>query len=374
MKILILADHFAVGGGAGEIARIQAEELSRDHEVTVLTAHAPKDQGDKFKFHTYNLDYHPSLRTYLGIRHPKAVKVLKNFLQRRRPDICHVHNLNVNWSYYSLKILREAGIKTVLYFHDVTAVTPYVKLCGMKHARDYRYPWWRELRAAKFSYNPLRHYLVRKYMSMASERVAVSQALADFLRTNGIPVDRVERNKLPLLEETPSDMYDDSIFLGGRLSSSKGALEAVRYLAILKEKYKLEVKLRLAAAEGIVTRKMQVFARELGVEDQLEFLGWLDKKELQKAMRNCGAVIVPSICFDSLPTIILEAMRQAKPVVATIYGGSRELVEDGKTGFIRDPRDIGSFSDAIARILQDKKLAAVFGQAGQERFRNHFTL
>lgn len=119
---------------------------------------------------------------------------------------------------------------------------------------------------------------------------------------------------------------------------------------------------------------MQAQARELGVARQLEFLGWLEKKEFSAALASCGVVIVPSICFDSFPTIILEAMRAARPVIATIYGGSREAVEEEKTGFIRDPHDTESFAAAIAQVLKDKQLAAALGKAGQERFRNYFAI
>ena len=51
MRILILCDHFSTAGGAGTIARLQAEELTKTHEVEVLTAHAPEN----LKLTTYNL-------------------------------------------------------------------------------------------------------------------------------------------------------------------------------------------------------------------------------------------------------------------------------------------------------------------------------
>ena len=374
MKILILTDYFDTGGGAGEIARIQADTLAQTNEVKVLAAHVSNYSPENYELIKCDLDYSPNWRTYLGLYHPKAVNILKTFLKNYRPEECLVHNLNTNWSYHCLQVLHEMGIKTVLFFHDVTAVTPYVKLCGMKHAEDYHYSKLQELKAAKFFFNPFRRMMVRRYVRMATKRVAVSQALADFLRFNRVAIDEIEHNKLPLISIRPSSVYEDSIFFAGRLSSSKGALEAVKYLAVLRDQYHITPKLIVAGKEGVVTEKMRVLASELGVGKQLSFLGWLDRENYQIAMQSTGVVIVPSICFDSFPTVILEAMRLARPVVATIYGGSKEIVDEGQTGFIRDPKNISAFTSVIAKILSDKKFAQALGQSGQKKFIKEFSL
>jgi len=369
MKILILTDEFATGGGAGQVAFLQAMEMAKGNEVTVLTAHGPENSPAGLRVIKKNLDYHPMFRTVLGIYHPRAIKVLEKFLQNNCFDVCYMHNINVNWSYRSLKILKDAGVKTILTIHDVTAVTPYVKLCNYN---NYKYSWLRELRDAKWFYNPFRRPLVRKYISLAFEVRAVSRALADFLTTNGIRVDKVERNRLPQSQSAPSALYEDTIFFGGRLSTSKGALLAVEYLAKIREKYKLNPTLLVAGKPGIVTKKMTELAEKSGVSRQIKFLGWLSQTDYNTRLSTAGMVIVPSICFDSLPTMILEAMRAGRPVIATNLGGSRELVEEGITGFIADPKDIESFSGKIAAVLQDKNSARNLGRKAYGKFINEF--
>lgn len=379
---MILADQFGIGGGAGAIAKFAAERLAREHQVLVLTAHGPpSSRTNGYEIRTYNLDYPPYLRNYLGLYHPLALKILKKNLDEFRPQKVYTHNIHTNWSYSVLHLLRRRGIETVITFHDVVAVTPYVKFCHIPCAKtdhgyvfQYRYSWRRHLRQAKWTFNPLRNFLIRKYLRLATARYAVSQALADFLTANGIKLDGVVRNKLPDLEQTPSENFGNTIFFGGRLSTSKGALEAVQYLHKLREKYKLEIKLLVVGGPGPATEKMVALARRLDVEHLLSFAGWLDETRYQEVMRDCGLVIVPSICFDSLPTVILEAMQAARPVVATIFGGSREMVEEGKTGFVRDPLDIEEFTDAIAALLLDKSLAKAFGVAGRLRFQKEFLL
>ena len=65
-------------------------------------------------------------------------------------------------------------------------------------------------------------------------------------------------------------------------------------------------------------------------------------------------------------------MEHAKPVVATAFGGSPEVVEDDVTGFVRNPFDLEGFSEAIALLLGDPERAAAMGRAGAERWRARF--
>jgi len=70
----------------------------------------------------------------------------------------------------------------------------------------------------------------------------------------------------------------------------------------------------------------------------------------------------------------LEAMEHAKPVVATEFGGSPEVVVDGVTGFVRNPFDVEAFSEAVAQLLSDQALRERFGQAGHTRLLERFTI
>jgi starch synthase len=70
----------------------------------------------------------------------------------------------------------------------------------------------------------------------------------------------------------------------------------------------------------------------------------------------------------------LEAMEHAKPVVATVFGGSPEVVEDGVSGLIRNPFDVEAFSQAIAELLSDPSRAREYGRAGQVRLHNRFRI
>jgi glycosyltransferase involved in cell wall biosynthesis len=78
--------------------------------------------------------------------------------------------------------------------------------------------------------------------------------------------------------------------------------------------------------------------------------------------------------FEGSPLSLLEYMQAAKPVVATRVGGVPDIVEDGVTGLLVEPRDPAALAAAISGLLRDPARAAQIGEAGRERQLRDFTL
>ena len=102
--------------------------------------------------------------------------------------------------------------------------------------------------------------------------------------------------------------------------------------------------------------------------------GWLQGDELRAAFHLADLVVVPSVIFDTFPTVNLEAMAAGKAVIATCFGGSVELVNDGETGYIVNPLDVEAFADRLRRLLDDEELRGAMGRRGQARIQQGFTV
>jgi len=63
---------------------------------------------------------------------------------------------------------------------------------------------------------------------------------------------------------------------------------------------------------------------------------------------------------------------QARPVVATAVGGTPEAVDDGRTGLLVPPRDVGALADAVATLIDDPDLRGRLGRAGRARVAERF--
>jgi glycosyltransferase involved in cell wall biosynthesis len=85
-------------------------------------------------------------------------------------------------------------------------------------------------------------------------------------------------------------------------------------------------------------------------------------------------VFAMSSVTEGLGTSLLDAMACGKPIVATTAGGIPEVVVNGETGLLAEPRDHHAMARAIARLLNDERLRTRMGQAGLVRVRQHFTV
>lgn len=74
---------------------------------------------------------------------------------------------------------------------------------------------------------------------------------------------------------------------------------------------------------------------------------------------------------EGLPKCIMEAMATGKPVVATNVRGSRDLVEDGRTGVLVELGDVPALVKAIEMLVSDPKLGFAMGAAGREKIQDY---
>jgi uncharacterized protein YbaR (Trm112 family) len=77
---------------------------------------------------------------------------------------------------------------------------------------------------------------------------------------------------------------------------------------------------------------------------------------------------------EGVPTVILEAMAAGLPVVATDVGGVRDVVVEGRTGFVVPPLEPAAMAERLVRLARDAGLREAMGSAGQRRFEAEFSL
>jgi glycosyltransferase involved in cell wall biosynthesis len=95
------------------------------------------------------------------------------------------------------------------------------------------------------------------------------------------------------------------------------------------------------------------------------FLGYLTGEKLAKAYASADVFVFPSTT-DTFGNVILEAQASGLPVIVSDLGGPKELVEDGKTGFVTKAHDADDFARAIERVSSDPKLRARMGEEARQ--------
>jgi glycosyltransferase involved in cell wall biosynthesis len=128
----------------------------------------------------------------------------------------------------------------------------------------------------------------------------------------------------------------------------------------------------LLVGTGAERDRVEARAAELGVSEQLRFLGW--RGDVDRILASSDALVLPSTSNECLPYAILEAMGHGLPVVSTDVAGIPEEVADGETGRVVPPADDAALAEAIADVLRDRDRARAMGAAGRRRLQTEFTV
>jgi glycosyltransferase involved in cell wall biosynthesis len=196
--------------------------------------------------------------------------------------------------------------------------------------------------------------------------VAVSEATRQSLERQGYPRQRlvtIHNGIEPAGPAQPVTLADGPTVLEvARLAEVKGQRLLLRALQHLDATAVLVG--RDLEASGAYEQELRADAERLGVAERVIFAGQRD--DVPGLMAGCAVVCLPS-SLEGLPLVILEAMAQARPVVATAVGGTPELVVDGVTGLLVPPGDADALAQALGTVLGNAELARQLGEAGRER-------
>jgi glycogen(starch) synthase len=156
------------------------------------------------------------------------------------------------------------------------------------------------------------------------------------------------------------------ILIAGRLNRAKGGSQILEALVQIVSRVPEAILLILARPDGYAQAMLSI-AETQGIRQYIRFAGWLSGKQLSAAFGAADVCVVPSVYFDNFPTVNLEAMASATPVVATCFGGSSEVVINGVTGFIVNPYDIESLAGRVIQLLTDDVMRAAMGHRSRQR-------
>jgi glycosyltransferase involved in cell wall biosynthesis len=103
---------------------------------------------------------------------------------------------------------------------------------------------------------------------------------------------------------------------------------------------------------------------------RVEFTGWIE--DVEPVLASLDLLVVPSTPIDATPRIVLQAFAAGVPVLAFASGGFRELIDDGRTGFLLDTRTAEALAAGIRELLKDperlERVAAAARRVWRERF------
>jgi glycosyltransferase involved in cell wall biosynthesis len=399
VKVLLLNDLYDPRIGSSVRQMYQVAERLRElgHEAAILATtpeRALAGEEEILGTPVFKLlsDYPVRWRAWVALDNPRVRAPVREMLERLRPDVVHSHLIHTHLGYHSLTQARAAGAAVVFTAHDVMSFCYQKLTCfhgGAEQGgrlRDYAAYWQKCIPCQRLRFRPGRNAAIRRVLERDVQRLTVvSDELGVVLRANRIRVDRTLHNGIRLQPRLPGPervaafrerlglVGKQVLAIGGRLHEQKGVLQLFEMLARLAPDFP-DLRLLVLGKRDVYEREFAAAAARLGIAERIVPTGWLDGEELQCAYAATDVFVTPSICFDTFGMVNLEAMEHSKPVVATAFGGSPEVVQDGVTGFIENPFDVPAFAGRIAELLKDPGLRQRMGEAGRRRLCERFTV
>lgn len=188
---------------------------------------------------------------------------------------------------------------------------------------------------------------------------------------NGVDSERFQ----PTQSEVRSDERANLIVVGtiGRLDPVKNQVALLTaYRSIVDQDPGLADRLRLLIVGGGPKHlDLETEARRLGISDKVTLTGECD--DTAAALREMSIFALPSL-NEGISNTLLESMASGLPAVAAAVGGNPEVVEDGVTGRLYDPRYPGGLEGSLREYILNPGQREAHGRAARARALQHFSM
>ncbi len=200
-----------------------------------------------------------------------------------------------------------------------------------------------------------KYKVLYKYLFGRADRVVV---LSGFWRQSVNKVfhlsDKVVVLYNPCIAEISDTSYSSQkhILYAGTVNARKGYAVLIKAFALIALKYP-EWKI-VFAGNGEVEHG-RALAKELGIEEQTIFLGWVNGDAKDKAFKEASVFCLPSYA-EGFPMAVLDAWAYGLPVITTPVGGIPDIARDGENLLLFQPGDIEALGMQLEKMMADETL------------------
>lgn len=353
------------GGVERHVREVSTRLAARGHDVDVFTS----DLYREFPIERLAASV-PRVETVAGVRvhrlpvwslpgelHYPFFRGLDRSLAQGRPTLLHVHTYGTHHATVARRYARRSGVPFVLtaHYHPIWSIEG----------------GWLRHRLRGFYDRRLAAPILRS----AARLIVQTHEEERLVRENGFPLPPVSIIP-PGYTPLPEPPEDDRAFarsLGlegpfllfvGRLASNKGLLELVEAFRSLAA-HDPKATLVLVGEDGGMGAAVDAAVRRAGLVARVRRVGFVaDERQLAAAFREARLLALPSE-YEAFGLVLLEALAQGTPVIASRVGGIPEFVPDGKAGVLVPPRDAAALAAALLRLWDDEPTRRRLGAFGR---------
>lgn len=162
-----------------------------------------------------------------------------------------------------------------------------------------------------------------------------------------------------------------------RLVEKKGLDYSIKAVArLLPDHSNIEYAI---VGDGPLRQELSDLITQLGVAEKVKLLGWKDATAIRDILDGTHIMILHSRISESgdmegIPVSLMEAMAMGIPVISTRHSGIVELVEEGRSGFLVEEKDIDDMADKISYMITRPEKWVEMGAAGRKFIEANFNI
>lgn len=202
----------------------------------------------------------------------------------------------------------------------------------------------------------------QRMFAMLDRFVVLTRRAADIVLANGAPREKVIVNRLGISQDVAPHRRNEArrtaatpIRAGyvGRFDVIKGVDDLASALELVPADLPLRCEFRGPAGAPRDRGVRDALQRRLSGDARVSFGNAVPTASMPSLLESYDVVCCPSRCLEGGPTVGLEAMAAGTPVIAADAGGLAEVIEDGVSGRLVPPGDVGALAGALAEVARD---------------------
>ncbi len=329
MRILIIHNQYQHIGGEDFVMRQEMDILLKKHEVELYSVKNVKGLKGYLQYLSY---------PWNGQEAKKILKKVEAF----KPDLIHIHNMHYALGPLFILHLKKLQIPMLMTLHNFRLICPSATLFhdGNIYLESLKtdFPWDAvkkkvlENSYLKTFWTALTYYIHRKRgtFDLLDKVIVLSDfAKSIFLKSKvGIPAAKFIVKPNFVAQITPEELINDQSFVYiGRLSEEKGIIPLLHAWKATNHSLKI-------FGTGPLQQEVEQLAQH---SPNIQYMGFQSRETISKHLAGATALVVPSVCYESMPLSVLEAYSLGIPVLASNIGILSEMVVPLYTGLRFDP-------------------------------------
>lgn len=181
---------------------------------------------------------------------------------------------------------------------------------------------------------------------------------------------KVVYNPCPIITDNIHYEKKDTILFSGTLYDGKGYKDLIRAFSMIAQNHP---EWRVVLAGNGEVEQARTLAQSLGIEKQIEMLGWVSGDEKHRAFSEAKVLCLPSYA-EGFPMAVLDAWAYGIPVVTTPVGGVPDVAVDGVNMLLFNPGDIEKLAEKLEVIISDESLRRALSEESLKLAKGIFSL